>query len=470
MRLPLATKSAPSRSRALSAERVINMVSEVQQEGAKSPVALFSAPGHSSFASVGLGPIRGMHRMDDVLYVVSGAGVYKVATNGAGTLLGSLNTSIGPVYMADNGSQLVITSGTDAYVATSTTLTLIGDVDLPDISTVAYMDGYHIFGRSGTGQFYISAISDATSYDALDFATAEGNPDDLLRVWVDHQQLWLIGSSSMEVWSDTGAALFPFERLPGAVIDRGTAAAASVAKLADTFAWLGDDLIVYRAEGYQPVRISTHPVEQAIAGYSAVSDAIAFSYSMDGHSYYVLTFPTALATWVYDASTGLWHERDSRVSAASIGRWRATCYAKAYGKHLIGDYSTGTVWELSTSVYAEASESLVRTIQCPPLYSEGKRAFMYSLEVDMEVGVGLASGQGSDPMVMLQWSDDGGRTWSAEITAGMGTSIGAIGEYRTRVTFNRLGSFRQRTLRLSVSDPVKCVIYGINAEIVGGTS
>jgi hypothetical protein len=191
---------------------------------------------------------------------------------------------------------------------------------------------------------------------------------------------------------------------------------------------------------------------------------------MDGHSYYVLTFPTALATWVYDASTGLWHERDSRVSDASIGRWRATCYAKAYGKHLIGDYSTGTVWELSTSVYAEASESLVRTIQCPPLYSEGKRAFMYSLEVDMEVGVGLASGQGSDPMVMLQWSDDGGRTWSAEITAGMGTSIGAIGEYRTRVTFNRLGSFRQRTLRLSVSDPVKCVIYGINAEIVGGTS
>jgi hypothetical protein len=466
MRIPIATKSNTSRSRALSAERVVNMAAQIQPEGAKSPVALFSSPGLTSFGSIGSGPIRGMHVMGGALYVVSADGVYKVLANGAATLLGSIGTAAGAVHMVDNGTQIFLVDNPNGWVVTSTTLTQITDADWPGAATCAYLDGYGILNDPDTGRFYVTSLLDFSTVDALDFATAESAPDDILRVFVDHRELWLFGSHSTEVWVNTGNADFPFERQPGSILERGTAAAGSVAKMDSSTFWLGDDRIVYRANGYQPMRISTHAIEQAIAGYATVSDAVAFSYALDGHTYYVLTFPTEAATWVYDASTQQWHERDSRASDISLGRWRAQSYAYCYGKHLVGDYSAGTVWEMSTSVHAEGSEDLVRLIQFPPLYAEGKRAFMYSLEVDMEVGVGLSGGQGSDPQVMLQWSDDGGNTWSNEHWK----SIGPLGEYRTRVTWERLGSFRQRTLRLSVSDPVRCVIYGAMAEIVGGSS
>lgn len=466
MRIPIASKSAPSRSRALSAERSINMAAEIQQEGAKSPVALFSAPGLASFASVGAGPIRCLHVMDGTLYVASGGSVYKVSSTGTTTLLGAIPADPGPVYMVDNGTQIFLTVSPNAYIVTQTTLTPITDLDFPGAGSCAYLDGYGIFNDPDTGRFYVTSLLDFSAVDALDFATAESSPDDILRVFVDHREVWLFGSDSIEIWVNTGAADFPFERQTGTILERGTASGASVAKLDSSVFWLGDDGIVYRAQGYQPARISTHPIEQAIAGYSTVSDAEGWTYTLDGHAYYVLTFPTELATWVYDAATQQWHERDSRSSDVSLGRWRASCHISCYGKHLVGDYAAGTVWEMSPFVYAEGDEDLVRTIQFPPLYAEGQRAFMSSLEVDMEVGVGLSSGQGSDPQIVLQWSDDGGNSWSNEHWR----DIGGIGNYRTRVTWERLGSFRQRTIRLSVSDPVRCVIYSAQAEIVGGTS
>jgi hypothetical protein len=465
MRIPIASKSYTSRSRALSAERVVNMYPQIQPDGAKSPVALFSTPGLTSFSTVGTGPIRGLHVMDGTLYVVSGTSIYKVGVGGSATLLGTI-VGTAPVYMVNNGAQILCVIDPYAYVVTSTTVTQVADTDFPGAATCAYLDGYGIFNDPGTGQFWITSLLDFSGVDALDFATAESSPDDILRVFTDHGQLWLFGSDSIEIWVNTGAAAFPFERQPGSTIERGTAAAGSVAKLDSGVLWLGDDRIVYMAQAYQPTRISTHAIEQAIAEYETISDAEAFTYTADGHTFYVLTFPTEAVTWVYDAATQQWHERESRASSLSIGRWRATGYASCYGKHLVGDYAAGTVWEMSHAVYAEGSNDLVRTIQCPPLYAEGKRAFMPSLEVDMEVGVGLSSGQGSAPQAVLQWSDDGGNTWSNEHWE----SIGPVGEYRTRVCWNRLGSFRQRTLRVSVSDPVRCVIYGMNAEIAGGSS
>jgi hypothetical protein len=466
MRIPIASKSAPSRSRALSAERLVNCAAEIQPEGAKSPVALFSAPGLTSFASVGDGPIRCLHVMNGALYVASGGSVYKVASDGTATLLGAIPAGPMPVYMVNNGLQILLTVSPHGYVIASDTLTAITDPGFPGAGSCAYLDGYGIFNDPDTGRFYITSLLDFSDVDALDFATAESSPDNILRVIVDHRELWLFGSDSIEVWVNTGAADFPFERQPGAILERGTASGASVAKMDSSVFWLGDDRIVYRAQGYQPLRISTHPIEQAIAGYTTISDAEAFTYTLDGHACYVLTFPTEGASWVYDASTQQWHERDSRTSDVSLGRWRAANYVSCYGKHLVGDYASGTVWEMSPFVYSEGDEDLVRMIQFPPLYAEGKRAFMSSLEVDMEVGVGLSSGQGSDPQIMLQWSDDGGNTWSNEHWR----DIGAIGNYRTRVTWERLGSFRQRTIRLIVSDPVRCVIYSAQAEIAGGTS
>ncbi|HXJ74421.1 MAG TPA: hypothetical protein VNM37_16340, partial [Candidatus Dormibacteraeota bacterium] len=191
------------------------MSAEIQPEGAKSPVALFSAPGLTSFASVGSGPIRGMHVMDGVLYVASGGSVYKVLSDGTATLLGAIPVDGGPVYMVDNGTQIFLVVNPNGYIVTPLAVTAITDYDFPGAASCAYLDGYGIFNDPATGRFYITGLLDFSTVDALDFASAESSPDDILRVFVDHREIWLFGSDSIEVWVNTGAADFPFERQTG---------------------------------------------------------------------------------------------------------------------------------------------------------------------------------------------------------------------------------------------------------------
>lgn len=454
------------RSRPVSAQRAINMLSQQEPPDAKAPMSLLSAPGLATFATAGSGPIRGLHTMSDVLYAVSGTTAYRISSAGAATSLGTV-AGTGRVDLADNGSQLVaVNSSGTGYVITSGAVAQITDTDFLSASSVTYLDGYHIFSRTGTGQFFISDLLSATSYDALDIATAESSPDPLVKAFVDHRELWLFGTHSIEVWINTGAAAFPFERQPGSILEKGCAAAGSVAKLDNTVFWVGEDRIVYRAQGYTPQRISQHAVEQALtdAALADVTDARACTYSVDGHPCYALTVG-GVGTHVYDAATGLWHERDSRTSGVSLGRWRALGSARAYGKVLVGDDVSGVVYEVSPTVYAEGSDPLIRTAESPPIHAEGRRVFMSRVQLDMETGIGLATGQGSDPQVMLQWSDDGGRSWSSERWA----SAGQIGQYRWRVVWYRLGSFRERVLRFAVSDPVPVTFLGAHAELEVGT-
>jgi len=463
MKIQFASNSYQSRSLPISAQRLVNLFPEAQPSDAKSPVALFGTPGLVLWTTCSPGPIRGMHVMGSYLYVVSSNTVYRVDNAGSATNIGSVSGS-GPVTMADNGTQCVAVTTLGSYVITQTAVTQITDVDFHQASSVTVLDSYHIFSRADTGQFFISSLLDATAYDALDFATAESNPDNLVRAFADHQELWLFGENTTEVWVNTGAADFPFERRPGAILEYGTAAKFSIAKFDNSIAWLGDDLIVYKANGYQAERISHHGIEAAIAGYTTVDDATAFSYTDQGHNFYVLNFPTEGATWVFDAATGLWHERESRPSGVSIGRWRADNGAYFAGKNLVGDYVTGQIWQLDMETYTEGSDAIVRSAAAPVLWNDTNRAFMSSFQLDIESGVGLSTGQGSDPIISLDWSDDGGFTWSNEHFAAMGQ----IGQYRQRVKWYRLGTFRQRVVRVSVSDPVKCVVIGAYAEIKPG--
>jgi len=335
MKIPFATQSYQARSLPLSAQRVVNLFAEAAPQDARSPVVLYGTPGLTLFGTIGTGPIRGLHVMGTTLYAVSGDQLFSVSSSGTGTLLGNLagraRTS-GPVDMADNGRQLVVVNDGRGTVYDGTILEAITDPDFPRASSVSYVDGYFLFTRRDSGQWFISNLLEATAYDALDFATAETYPDNLVRVFTDHREVWLFGVKSIEVWSNTGGADFPFQRISGAVLERGCAAAGSVAKMDNSVFWLGDDGIVYRAAGYQPQRVSTHAIEHAIEGYATLADALAFTYSQEGHSFYVLTFPDA-ATWVYDASTQLWHERESRDSEGrGLARWRVNAYADAYNQ------------------------------------------------------------------------------------------------------------------------------------------
>ena len=453
MRIPFATQSYTSRSLPLSAQRLVNLYPEAAPLDAKSPVALFGTPGLKTFARLPEGPVRGLHVMAGVLYAVAGLGVYRVTAKGEAVYLGSVDDA-GPVSMADNGRQLVIVTGPSGFVAEGDAVTPISDPDFPGAAMVTYLDGYHIFTLPGSGQFFISSLLDGGDFDALDFATAEGAPDDTVAVIADHRELWLFGQRTTEVWFNSGDADFPFERMQGAFIERGCAAPHSVAKMDNSIFWLGEDLTVYRADGFTPARISTHAVELAIEGYGKPEAAVAFVYTQEGHKFYVLGFDEG--TWVYDAATLRWHERQSWQAS----RWRAEFTARAYGRVLAGDFSAGCIHELDLDTFTEAGGVLQRIATSPPIHAGGEPVFLSRVEIDLETGSGRSDGQATAPQVMLQWSDDGGFTWSDERRQ----TMGATG-VRRRVEFRRLGRFGDaRIFRLTITDPVKVAILDARAS------
>ncbi len=461
MRIPFAVNSYQARSLPLSAQRLVNLYPEAQPPDAKMPLALFGTPGSTLFATCGSGPIYGAHMFAGTLCVVSGTNLYTVDSAGVATDRGSVGAT-SRVAMDDNGAELVIVAGTAAansYTWDGTTLAVIPDGDFFGASDVSFLDGYMVFTRPSTDQFFISALNNATAYDPTDIATAEGQPDDLVGLVVDHREIWLFGAETIEIWYNSGNADFPMERISGSFIERGCASRDSIAKMDNSVFWLGEDLIVYRAAGYAPERISTHAMEFAVEGYASPSTAEGWTYTQEGHKFYVLTF--AEATWVFDASNSLWHECESRDSLGeSLGRWRVGSGVFGYNKNLVGDYVNGNIYELDLDVYSENGTTIRRVCTSPPIHGETRRVKMSRFQVEIESGAGLTTGQGSDPQAMLEWSDDGGRTWSNEHWADMGE----IGQYKRRVIWRRLGSFRERIFRMSISDPIKVAIIAANAD------
>jgi hypothetical protein len=299
----------------------------------------------------------------------------------------------------------------------------------------------------------------------LDFASAEGSPDGLVSLIVDHREAWLFGTNSVEVWYDAGNVAFPLQRIQGAFNEIGCVAPYSVAKLDNSLFWLGADArgrgIVYRANGYTGVRVSTHAIEWQIQQYGNLSDAIGYTYQQDGHSFYVLIFPTANTTWVYDAATQAWHER-AGWSNGSFTRHRSNCQMAFNSEVIVGDFENGNIYAFDLDDYSDNGQiqKWLRSWRALPTGQNNlKRTAHHSLQLDVESGVGLNVGQGSDPEVMLRWSDDGGHTWSNYHTA----KIGKIGEYYRRVFWRRLGmtlKLRDRVYELSMTDPVKTAIMG----------
>jgi len=312
---------------------------------------------------------------------------------------------------------------------------------------------------------WVTALLDGTSVDGLGYAVVNGAPDNLAAMIIDHREVWLFGSNSCEVWYNTGSLGSPLERIQGAFNEIGCAATFSVAKLDNSVFWLGSDArgmgIVYRANGYTGARVSTHAVEWQIQQYSDISDAIAYTYQQDGHAFYVLTFPSANATWVYDASTQMWHER-AGFENGNFVRHRGNCQVAFNGETIVGDYENGKLYALDLNTYDDngSSQKWLRSWRALPTGANTlRRTTHHSLQLDCETGVGLNSGQGSDPQVMLRWSDDGGHTWSNEHWQ----SMGKIGKYGTRTIWRRLGmttKLRDRVYEISGTDPVKITITG----------
>jgi hypothetical protein len=472
MKSPILGSAYVARSVNAADNRMVNLFPEVVQEG-KEAAFLQRTPGLRLRCTLGTGPIRGMNAFGGYLYVVSGTTLYQVDPSYNSTTLGTVAND-GPVSMANNGTQLFVACHGPSFIYDTSTAAFaqITDVDFPGALTVSYLDGYFVFIEPDSQRVWVTSLNDGTMIDPLDFASAEGDPDGLISSIADHSEVWLFGTNSVEVWYNAGTADFPLQRIQGAFNEIGCAATFSVAKLDNGLFWLGADArgkgIVYRANGYTGQRISTHAVEWQIQGYENIADAVAYTYQQDGHSFYVLTFPSANATWVYDVATGAWHERAGFYNGL-FQRQRGQCQASYNNDILVGDYQNGNVYAYDID-YHEDYDRPQRWLRSwralPPGTNNLKRTAQHSLQIDLESGTGLDGDvQGSDPQVMLRWSDDGGHTWSNE----RWLSMGAIGQYGKRVIFRRLGmtqKLRDRVYELSGTDPVEVNIMG--AELILG--
>ena len=473
MKSPILSSAYVARSVNAADNRMINLYPEVVPEGGLEAAFLNRAPGLRYLTGVGTGPIRGLWAYGGYMYVVSGTKLYKLDSTYAATLLGTVSGT-GPVSMADNGTQLFIACNGPSYIynATTNVFQQITDPDFPGAVTVGYLDGYFVFNEPNSQRIWVTQLLDGTSVDPLDFASAEGSPDGVVGLIIDHSECWIFGTNSVEVWYDSGGVDFPLSRIQGAYNELGCAAPYSIAKMDNGIFWLGQDArgqgIVYRANGYTGQRISTHAIEWQIQQYGNISDAIAYTYQQDGHNFYVLTFPSAGKTWVYDASTQAWHER-AGFENGDFTRHRSNCQVFFNNEVIVGDYENSNIYIFDLNTYADNGgiQKWLRSWRALPTGQNNlKRTAHHTLQIMMESGVGLVSGQGSDPKVMLRWSDDGGHTWSSEHWV----TIGRIGQYGEHVKWNRLGmtmKLRDRVYELSMTDPVKIAIMSAELTLSG---
>lgn len=471
--IPITGPSYKGRSSAVNAQECINLIHNVDTSSGKSVLSLMNRPCLEDFCDLGAQAIRGMVEEGGYGYVVSGSTFYKVTNAGVATNKGTLLSNTGTVGMASNGLDIFITDGNYGY-----NYNIAGNTFTQDVKNtvagagflggnwVTFMDQYFITHDPGTGVAQAGALADGTTWAATDVATAEGDPDNLIRPIAVHGDLWLMGDKTAEPYYNAANPTgFPFGRKGQGYIDMGIVSGASAAVMDNTLYWLAKNREGYygicRAAGYQPQKISTPAIDYQINSMSLISDAIAFTCADEGHSFYVITFPTGNKTFVFDASTSLWSEWQSR----DIGRFKCQHHMFLGTSHIVGGHVDGKLYKLKFGVYDDAGDIVEKIRTTQYLHASGKPVTINSLWVVMETGVGLASGQGSDPMAMLQFSRDMGRTWSNETWRRMG----AIGEYGRGVRWTRpLGTAYDWIFKIKVSDPVKTVIVACYADIEVG--
>jgi hypothetical protein len=465
-------------------QECINFFAEIdptKQPGNRGVVALYPTPGLLRKLTLpAASEVRGMRTLSGEQYVIAVCGnrVYKIDTSYIATEVGVLTTFIGPVSISDNittsaGLTAYIVDGVNRYtwVASTNTFTTLPSTDGPwqGANVVDVVDSYNIYNEPGTQNWACTDLGSSLSTQAL-YGTKNGSPDNLVSLIVDRRQVYLLGEVTTEVWTDVGNVIagittFPFQRVPGTMIQSGIGAPFSIARFQDSFAFVAKDTrgdsTIEMVNGYTFVKISTHAVEQSLLNeYTA--DAIAYTYQIEGHEMYVCTFPSIGngLTWVYDGSTKSWHKWLSWDSqTAQYYRHRSNCGCYFNNAYLVGDFENGKIYSVENEIYTEDGATIRRLRRATHLTTDLQRQYFDSFQIQFQPGIGLNTGQGKDPEAMLRWSNDGGSTFSNEHWV----SIGKMGQYVNRALWRRLGWSRDRIFEVVVSDPIKAVI--ISAEL-----
>ena len=460
-KVPLTVGAYTAKSVIAEAQRCVNLYMEKNPQDSMFPTTHYPTPGLVTVATSAKNIWRGLFQASNgTLFGACGDGFFIISPSWVLTQIGSLATSFGPVSMVDNGTELLIVDGSAGgykVVLGSNAFSAIVDAAFYGGNTVQFADGFFILPRANTIQFYIS-LAFQTTFDPVDFASKTGYSDKLVTLIVTKRYIYLLGSVTGEVWFNQGGTAFPYTRMPGAFMQHGCIAPATAAQVDGQAYWLSQSpqgkCIVVKTENYDAKRISTHAIENEFQSYSSVSDAQAFTMQVDGHFWYVLTFPTANKTWVYDLSTEQWHEWNWTDSNGNLNRHRANCFVFAYGQAVVGDWQNGNLYVLDPNVMTDFGGPITRIRGFPHLTDDDGSRIMYrEFIADFQVG----SGANADTTpVFLRWSDTKGQSWGNPIAS----DIGKEGEYLRSVQFQRLGMARDRVFEISWSTPAKTALNG----------
>lgn len=457
--VPIVGQSYHLKDWAVDCQRTLNLYPQVVESGNSPQVsALLPTPGLLVKYQLE-GPVRGVYPIDAGILAVVGFSLYLLADSA--TLIGSV-VGEGIVKFADNRIDVLIVSdlNTYAYNLSNKDLRPIFGGGFLGATDVAFLDSRFIVLNPNSDQFQWSGLLN-TDFTALSYATAEASSDKLVRIFIQNGQVWMIGERTTEIWHSTGDASLPFSRVSGAYINCGCLAKNSLAQFGSSLVWLSQTDVgqgqVVMTEGYQVKRISNHAMEQEFQSYIRIDDAIAYSYQQDGHAFYVISFPAANKTWCFDGTTGMWHERSYYNFESKHERHRSQVHCFYKGKHYVGDHSNGKIYELSLDEELDDGRIIMRERITPVLNPQSQRMIFDELELLIQAG----QQTNREPLLMLDWSDDRGQTWSFDRQE----SIGKVGQWDKRIIFRRLGQAYNRVFRLRMTDAGRLVVLGAKAKV-----
>lgn len=467
--IPLFGLGLQGKSPNVTANKLVNCYYEFQREKDRTEVAIHGIPGYTLFTDAGDTPWRGLREFPktSLLYGVHRGTFYQVDNTGTRTARGTIGTTTGRVDIHDDGRYIVVVDGEEIYTYDTTTpatpIAAVADAERPTSpNTVTFQGARILTDEDGTGQFKGGDNANPLSWNATNVATAESNPDNLVRIFNYIGAVVLAGDDTTEFWNNIGGGGFPYGRILNANWEYGMAARWSLAKFMGTYAFLAKnregEVIVIKITGYAPERISNFELEHIINGYSSVSDATAYGFTLGGHPMLQLNFPTAGTSWLYDGSTDYWSEL-----RFCSGRHRAEIGTEFLNKTIVSDYENGNLYKLDTDALDFNGEPIIYELTGKHIYFDRKTVGIASLELGVEAGVGT-SGQGENPVAALQLAKDAGHSFGNKIFAPMGKT----GEYTRRCLWRRLGKGRDIVPRITISDPVKLALTNATLRINEG--
>lgn len=455
-----------SRSRPLSSQVTQNWYQQFNEQQKDSYVML-PFPGLKLLGNV-TGKDRGFHRMSEINYQVKGAGLYSVDRFGAHTLKGTI-PGVGYTIIADDGINMFIVSDLKVwqYSTATNAITEVTNVNITGAKSVDFFNNQFIYTKDKFST--VSNVGDGSEASGLNIIGEETLPDALMRDFVFQEVIYRMGVRSVIGWYNSGVGSPPIQKLQGRIFNVGLSAINSVAKTDQAFYWLGDDYAIYQASGGSEQRVSTDAIANTISKFDDISDAIANTFTLEGQDFYQITFPSGNRTFVMNESLGVngWFELSSGINGPfETAKYQGQSIINAYGENMVADADNGNVYKLDLETFTNNGSPLQRvrvtqSVEGSLVGAKGKRLQMSCLKFIMETGVGLMSGQGENPQIMIEYSDDGGNSFSA----GSWASIGRLGNSTLQVEWFNLGSFYDRIFRVSITDAVNCSIYSATVDL-----